>query len=1011
MLNPSALFAQAGTGEITGRIINQASGDYLRNAAVSVPGTNITALADTGGFYRLTGVPAGPARVAVSYTGLDPVEQTVVVVEGQTVTQDINLTSSTYDKDKVDLGTFIVNSNREGNAKAIQDQRSALNAKKVVATDVYGDIAEGNVGEFLKMMPGVAIDYVEADARTMSVRGLDPKYASITIDGMPVSSAFSSDIGNASSRAFEFEQISIASIETVELTKTPTPDVAANAVAGVVNLRSRGAFDRKGRLIRWLASTGVNEYYTDLGSERFFDDGNRYQARFNGSLNFSDIYLNGKLGVQAGILMSDSLTAQKAIVFGYRFNTNPSDNVTEVPRYLNFNYRDGPKISLRQNVNLRIDYKFSADTTAYLRTDLNNYDATFHNRDLFITLTANDDAAASINRLVNAPGSTNVQPGVEFSTTTQTSTGANVSVGSGGSNRKRGHTMNYAAGFATRQGALQINADFAVSIATNHYRDVQEGFFNTAGAGPAVANTQTLRWARSPGDATDITITQLAGTTWNDETQWVISAANATNFPFNTNKRDSRNRTGAGKLDFRYPLTWKVPVLLKWGASLAIQDRYNFRGTTTYRYIGQGGGVQQLIRNSDFIDPVRMNFDMGGNVDGIRTTDRFALADIYKDHPDWFAVNSSATLETTLRNRLYFDEGINAAYVQSVFKVNKFFDIAPGVRFESTEFNTESFRDIGPRATAAAMGLPAGTTDAQARAANITRYLNLRYGSRIQNGQKYDDVFKYLHLNIYPIENLMFRASYHDAITRPDLKNLFGQVVIGNEDASPPTITAGDPDIQPERSHNLNFSLEYYFGRQNVVSVTWFRSDLKGVQETTVTDLDADGYDGDVFFAGWRLTTFRNGPKSHRTGIELDYSQQFDSLPKPFNGLGIFGNYTQIEYDRQNVRLNRPSRLANGGISYRQGRFNGNIRANWGGTRPLTLPVASGANAGRVEYQADRLMFDFGASYRLAKNISLSLNCRNAFNEPITTYVIRPDFPLRVAKFGAAYSLALDGRF
>ena len=43
--------------------------------------------------------------------------------------------------------------------------------KTVVAADNFGDIAEGNVGEFLKFMPGITLDYVETDTRAARMGG------------------------------------------------------------------------------------------------------------------------------------------------------------------------------------------------------------------------------------------------------------------------------------------------------------------------------------------------------------------------------------------------------------------------------------------------------------------------------------------------------------------------------------------------------------------------------------------------------------------------------------------------------------------------------------------------------------------------------------------------------------------------------------------------------------------------------------------------------------------------
>ena len=54
-------------------------------------------------------------------------------------------------------------------ARMRDDQRAALNAKSVVATDNYGDLTMGDVGEFMKYLPGVALDYLEGE--TVTERG------------------------------------------------------------------------------------------------------------------------------------------------------------------------------------------------------------------------------------------------------------------------------------------------------------------------------------------------------------------------------------------------------------------------------------------------------------------------------------------------------------------------------------------------------------------------------------------------------------------------------------------------------------------------------------------------------------------------------------------------------------------------------------------------------------------------------------------------------------------------
>ncbi len=65
---------QVGTGGVRGRILNTATGEYVRNAEIRVEGTTIVTYSEDGGNFRLNSVPAGehhrrrqihrPARVA-----------------------------------------------------------------------------------------------------------------------------------------------------------------------------------------------------------------------------------------------------------------------------------------------------------------------------------------------------------------------------------------------------------------------------------------------------------------------------------------------------------------------------------------------------------------------------------------------------------------------------------------------------------------------------------------------------------------------------------------------------------------------------------------------------------------------------------------------------------------------------------------------------------------------------------------------------------------------------------
>src|SRR5687768_4270322 len=129
----SSVFAQASaSGTIHGRVLNAGTGAYLGNVEIRVVGTDLVTTTAPDGRYQLTQVPVGEQTISASYTGLDKLQQQVNVTPGAAASLDFSLTTGQY-SEVVKLGEFIVGSAREGNAKAIVDQRMAPNIKNVIA--------------------------------------------------------------------------------------------------------------------------------------------------------------------------------------------------------------------------------------------------------------------------------------------------------------------------------------------------------------------------------------------------------------------------------------------------------------------------------------------------------------------------------------------------------------------------------------------------------------------------------------------------------------------------------------------------------------------------------------------------------------------------------------------------------------------------------------------------------------------------------------------------------------
>jgi iron complex outermembrane recepter protein len=254
LFHPANAFAQddgvGATGTITGRVLNMSSGRYVSAARVSVVGTNLEVQTNNFGEYTLRNVPTGEVTLRTTYLGQEPVTHSVTVVAGRTATQNFRLGRASEDGAIV-LDEFTVDANRFKTAReiAINEERTSVNIKNVVSADAFGDIPSGNIGEFVKFLPGVQIDYgafnnngqgfADDDASGVSIRGFGPEDTAILIDGMPVSSATPGNL----SRQVALDQLAVNNASRVELVKVITPDMPMNSIGGQINLITKSAFE------------------------------------------------------------------------------------------------------------------------------------------------------------------------------------------------------------------------------------------------------------------------------------------------------------------------------------------------------------------------------------------------------------------------------------------------------------------------------------------------------------------------------------------------------------------------------------------------------------------------------------------------------------------------------------------------------------------------------------------------------------------------------------------------
>ena len=954
LLLPLFSFAQPiGTGTITGRVFNPASKEYVRNAQVRVEGTNLVAASEDEGVYRITGVPAGEARIVVTFTGYTTATATVIVPAGGSVSRDFEIISSLQvpgGDATVKLDTFVVSSEREGNAKAIMEQRNSMNITNSVASDVFGDVAEGNVGEFLKHMPGVELDLVQGEIRTIRLRGLDSEYTQVTLDGVSLASADANSGAAGNARAFSFEQVSLSSMESIEVSKTISADVDANAPAGTINLKTKRAFDVAGRRVSAQANLTAFSARFNLDDSYGPDDRQSRKIHPGGIFDYSDVFFNKRLGLRLNISESMAYSANARTTITYNYTATAADPRPVVPTSLAFLH--APRTNRRSTVNFTADFKATSRLVLSIGL-LYNY-ADLNNPQRALTFNAGsranvigDDPVVSF---TSNPGTT---------TTTITSNPAAIV--------KLGQTLTAVPKFEYRVGNLIVEGKFAGSNSISWYDPRgRRGSIRDAGSPNLTGTSYTAQ--RSAYNSADWKIVQVAGPDIND-------GANFTNPVFTIDDgRYALTNVYSGEIIGTLRTSKFLPVVWKAGIKRRHEVREFHLDTESLRYSLNGAPARGAW--AGYKSP--FDFDMGAtNTDSslrsisggtVWMPDLVRMGTLFRENPDDFTQSMTATnyYNAFIANRRDYEETIDAGFIMGTTTIGKFV-VRAGLRREETSTDALQFDPRSPAEVVAA-----GFPEASGRATTIPG-LEYQYFSkpRVHHEGGYNNMFPSASVKYKISQNFDAQVGFSSTIRRPTFRDVAGVWSINDDNL---TVTAPNTSLKPETSKNIAARIAYYFEPVGILAANVYQNNVKGLFITNRLTAQEYGYQGDLDLSNYEfITTTASANDVTVRGMELEYSQSLSFLPQPFKGLNVRASYTRSYASIR--KANMIPHSINGGLSYAYRGFNIYSSMTWRDNYPTTV-------TGNPRFYRHRTNLDIGGGYRLTSKISFFFAARNLFNEP-----------------------------
>jgi len=221
---------------ISGYVTDTKSEQSLIGANIYIEGTSLGSATDEKGYYKITSVKEGTYTIKVSYIGYETLtdtiqlDQTSELLDGKNFTKDFKLNYTTIEGNEV-----TVTAQAKGQMAAINKQLNAKSLVNIISSDRIRELPDANAAETVARVPGVSIQREGGEGNKVVVRGLSPKYNSVTVNGVKLAST------DNENRSTDLSMISQYMLDGIEVTKAGTPDLDSDVLGGTVNFLLRKA--------------------------------------------------------------------------------------------------------------------------------------------------------------------------------------------------------------------------------------------------------------------------------------------------------------------------------------------------------------------------------------------------------------------------------------------------------------------------------------------------------------------------------------------------------------------------------------------------------------------------------------------------------------------------------------------------------------------------------------------------------------------------------------------------
>jgi len=833
--------------KIVSGVVLDEKGQPVIGASVIIPGTTIGVATDINGRFTLE-APSN-AKLRISYIGYDAKEEL--------------LNSSNDLKIKLEptpqaLKELVITAQAIGQKNAILQQINSNTIKNVVAADRLQENPDANSVEALGRLPGISVQRSGGEGVGLVIRGLEPRYTSVMLNGIQLPSTSGSDRGT------NLSGISQYALQGAEVFKSLTADMEANSVAGTVNLKLRQA---------------PPKLHMNIMAQKGYNDLNKYWGNYKLLGEFSNRFFDNKLGVLFTANAEKVTRSIQAMSAGYGIeSSDPNGDILLSGISLNNN----ETFIYRRSAMLSLDYKVSDNTTLMLYGMYNNSKTDRQNQIKRYSVTGAGGVTYAFSSSPNAQNNI-------FQTALSGETKFKLL------NMKADYGVSYSSGQNYNLGARSWNFTYdnasssAITVIDNrklHPAEIVPLFTDNQ---DKLLDCRMNSFGMSDSKINDKNINVYLNFT----VPFKVGSSISGNVKFGGSYRN-KNRVRDDLVGTQVADGTANVSLPK-----IISDSLDWIVRSSNGHITADGLADGKIDN--FLNG-QFNFGNTFNIDRLNQ-----ISDMWEKTSDYYYNQGPAVylpvfgqinklgytqnVAGCMMNDQDIKENYSAGYIMTDINFGKYVMFLPGVRLENTNAKMNGFYAMplqySPPISAA---LPGSDTSA------------------VRSDQF---ILPMIHLRIKPTSNFYMHFAYTQTLSRPDFNVITPNYYVSTgEDFQ---YSSNNPTIKPEQWTNLDAQFVLHGKKMGLFSVNLFYKTVKDkIWYRNYTRIKGDPIidpfpnTAVVDVSIWENHSY----KGFVRGVEVDWQTSFYFLPKPFNYLTLSANYTftnsETNYPYQRFALVTP---------------------------------------------------------------------------------------------------------